>query len=53
MQETREQAAGPSPSGNDGPSKKPYHTPELLVYGELRELTQAGAGGPTDGLYGT
>ena len=29
------------------PVKKPYHRPELTVYGPLRELTQ---GGPT-GLH--
>jgi hypothetical protein len=31
-------------------SKKPYHRPRLLVYGDLRTLTQAiGKTGPLDG----
>ena len=32
------------------PIKKPYHTPRLLVYGDLRALTQAiGLKGMPDG----
>lgn len=28
-------------SRNSKPSKKPYHRPRLLIYGDLRTLTQA------------
>jgi len=34
--------------------KKPYHPPKLIIYGDLRELTEASASGNpnADGGYG-
>jgi hypothetical protein len=42
-------------SKSDQPKKKPYHSPELKEYGDVRELTEAaGNRGATDGAaYGT
>jgi hypothetical protein len=37
------------------PEKKPYHTPRLRTYANLRELTEARNSmvGQSDGAYGT
>ncbi len=31
------------------PTVRPYHTPRLLAYGKVRELTQGGAGSKQEG----
>jgi hypothetical protein len=33
-------------------NKKPYHSPHLKVYGDMRELTLFDGGPGTDGVYG-
>jgi len=35
-------------------TKKPYHTPRLVIYGDIRELTEANDSnvGRADGSYG-
>jgi hypothetical protein len=38
--------------GQDGGKRKPYSSPELQVYGALRELTLGGSGGGGDGASG-
>jgi hypothetical protein len=40
------QPAAPAP-------KKPYHSPQLQVYGNIRTLTQSSAAGISDGMSGT
>ena len=39
-------ATTPASFKNDGPAKKPYETPRLEVYGDIREVTDVvnGAG---------
>lgn len=34
------------PSNDSDPHKQPYHTPELVTYGDVREITK-NAGGMT------
>jgi hypothetical protein len=37
--------------GTDG--KHPWHTPRLIVYGDLRRLTRGKGGGANDGIPNT
>ena len=44
----------PTKHTDDKIAKKPYHKPELVVYGNIRELTRnVGTKGPKDGGTGT
>jgi len=40
----------PEAAGKELEAKKPYHTPEVIVYGNIREITRnAGPKGDLDG----
>ena len=40
----------PETDAQDGQLKKPYHKPEVIVYGNIREITgNAGSKGNVDG----
>ena len=30
----------PEAAGKEHETKKPYHTPEVIIYGNIREITQ-------------
>jgi hypothetical protein len=35
-----------SKPGDEGATRKGYHSPELRIYGDIRAITQAGSAGP-------
>ncbi len=40
----------PEAAGKDNATKKPYHKPEVTLYGDIREITRnAGSKGNLDG----
>ena len=40
----------PEAAGNEHETKKPYHTPEVIVYGNIRDITKnVGPKGVVDG----
>ena len=40
----------PEAAGNEHETKKPYHTPEVIVYGNIRDITKnIGSKGALDG----
>ena len=44
----------PNPTTQELETKKPYHKPEVIVYGNIREITKnAGAKGNLDGGGGS
>jgi len=45
--QSRKRAVTPAPSA---PTKKPYHAPRLVEYGDLRTITRGKAGNMDDGV---
>lgn len=44
----------PDIEGKENETKKPYHTPEVILYGDVREITRnAGPKGNLDGGGGS
>jgi hypothetical protein len=49
MNTSQEQAPNTSTSQEQAPKKKPYHSPRLVVYGTIRDITKTG-GNPSPQL---
>lgn len=41
-----------SKESKEGPLKKPYSSPRLIVHGTVEDITKSLAGGPGDGVLG-